>query len=202
MNKLISLLILILWSSIASAHPFSQEEYSLRTAITVSEKGMVPLVVLEVPIPIALREIGATTDDPREVKKRKIKAYNEKQWNTLSDNLIFTVDGQPVQGEWLAINHPANGKAAEGFFVYMVSFNFKKKPVLSNGSTIVIDNQAYPDAKMVYSGSVTVKYPWSITASTTADILGQNETAELSDPKRWSTDPNLRTISVTLKKTP
>ena len=191
-------LLLLLCSSQASAHPFSQEEYSLRTAITISEKGIVPLVVLEVPIPIALREIGATTDDPREVKKRKIKAYNEKQWNTLATNLVFLVDNQPVEGEWLAINHPANGKAAEGFFVYMVSFKFLNSPTLKQGSTVLIDNQAYLDAKMVYSGSVTTKPPWRIQTSTTADILGENEAADLSDPKRWSTDPALRTIAVTV----
>ena len=190
--------LILFHSSLAIAHPFSQEEYSLRTAITVSEKGVIPLVVLEVPIPIALREIGATTTDPREVKKRKIKAYNEKQWNTLSDNLIFTINGQAVEGKWMAINHPANGKAAEGFFVYMVSFNYLKNPNLSSGSVILIDNQAYPDAKMVYSGSVTTKPPWRLDASTTTDILGENESAELSDPKRWSTDPALRTISVTV----
>ena len=98
----------------------------------------------------------------------------------------------------MAINHPANGKAAEGFFVYMVSFNYLKPPKLSPGSVILIDNQAYPDAKMVYSGSVTTKPPWRIDASTTTDVLGENESAELSDPKRWSTDAALRTISVTV----
>jgi len=198
MKKLLILLAFLCCSSTSLAHPFSQEEYSLRTAITISEKGIVPLVVLEVPIPIALREIGATTDDPREVKKRKINAYNQKQWNTLADNLTFTVDGKEVQGQWLEINHPANGKAAEGFFIYMVSFQFKNKPELKDGSRIIIDNQAYPDSKMVYSGSVTVKSPWNLVSSTTQQVLGENEQADLSDPERWSTNAALRTIEVTL----
>ena len=198
MIRIWSSLFILIYSTQALAHPFSQEEYSLRTAITVSEKGVVPLVVLEVPIPIALREIGATTTDPREVKKRKIKNYNEIQWNTLADNLVFTIDGKVVEGKWMAINHPANGKAAEGFFIYMVSFQFSSTPTLAQGSVILIDNQAYPDAKMVYSGSVTTKPPWRIKTSTTTDILGENESADLSDPKRWSTDPALRTISVTV----
>ena len=107
------------------AHPFSQEEYSLRTAVTISERGVVPLVVLEVPIPIALKEIGATVSDPKDVKRRKINSYNKSQWDALSNNLTFTVNGEPAKGEWLAIDHPANGKATEGFFVYMVSFIFQ-----------------------------------------------------------------------------
>jgi hypothetical protein len=200
MRRTIALLCILLWNTVATAHPFSQEEYSLRTAVTVSEKGIVPLVVLEVPIPIALQQIGATTEDPRDVKKRKIKAYNEKQWNALADNLIYTVDGKAVQGEWLAINHPANGKAAEGFFVYMVSFNYKKAPALQNNSTITIENQTYPETKMVYSGSVTVKEPWNLVSSTTNSILGENETADLSDPNRWSTNSELRTITAVISK--
>ena len=49
-------------------------------------------------------------------------------------------------GEWLPIEHPANGKAAEGFFVYLVSFNPKKAyDQFSNGTEIVIENQAYPN---------------------------------------------------------
>ena len=110
------------WSAIAlvgsvinigtvDAHPFSQEEYSLRTAVTISERGVVPLVVLEVPIPVALKEIGAAVSDPKDVKRRKINAYNKAQWSALSENLTFVVNGEPANGEWLAIDHPANGKA-------------------------------------------------------------------------------------------
>ena len=190
---------LLAFSTTAQAHPFSKEEYSLRTALKVSDKGLVPLVALEVPIPIALKEIGADTTDPTEVKKRKIRAYNELQWNTLAQNLSFTVDGTPMKGDWLAIDHPANGKAAEGFFVYMVSFQFKDAPDLKNGSTIVIHNAAYPDSPMVYTASATASPPWSVTSSSSKDILGEGEQAELTDPSRWSTDAALRTLTVTVQ---
>ncbi len=190
-----------LWVGLGSvvaveAHPFSQEEYSLRTAVTLSEKGVVPLVVLEVPIPIALQEIGATVSDPKDVKRRKINAYNKSQWKSLSDNLTFTINGEPAKGEWLAIDHPANGKATEGFFVYMVSFRFSKAVDLGAELVVEIHNAAYPDSKMVYSGSATAKEPWSIVSSTSQTVLGENETADLTDPKRWSTSDALRTMKV------
>jgi hypothetical protein len=165
------------------AHPFSQEEYSLRTAVTLSDRGVVPLVVLEVPIPIALKEIGAAVSDPKDVKRRKITAYNKAQWEALSTNLTFTVNGKPAEGEWLAIDHPANGKATEGFFVYMVSFKFSKVPELGSVINVVIENKAYPDSKMVYSGSATAKEPWVIDSSTSKTILGENEIADLIDLK-------------------
>lgn len=195
-----------LWVGLGSvvaveAHPFSQEEYSLRTAVTLSEKGVVPLVVLEVPIPIALQEIGATVSDPKDVKRRKINAYNKSQWKSLSDNLTFTINGEPAKGEWLAIDHPANGKATEGFFVYMVSFRFSKAVDLGAELVVEIHNAAYPDSKMVYSGSATAKEPWSIVSSTSQTVLGENETADLTDPKRWSTSDALRTMKVQALRT-
>ena len=178
------------------AHPFSQEEYSLRTAVTISDRGIVPLVVLEVPIPIALKEIGATVSDPKDVKRRKINAYNKAQWDALSDNLTFTVNGQPAKGDWLAIDHPANGKATEGFFVYMVSFKFAKAQNLDSELEVVIENSAYPDSKMVYSGSATAKAPWVVDTSTSKEVLGENESADLTDPKRWSTSEALRNMTI------
>ena len=185
-----------LHSGMADAHPFSQEEYSLRTAVTISERGVVPLVVLEVPIPVALKEIGAAVSDPKDVKRRKINAYNKAQWDALSDNLTFTVNGEPAKGEWLAIDHPANGKATEGFFVYMVSFKFSKALDLGSTVNVVIQNAAYPDSKMVYSGSATAKEPWVVDSSTSKEVLGENESADLTDPKRWSTSDALRTMSI------
>jgi hypothetical protein len=199
MKKLLMIFTGLMMSGQALAHPFSQEEYSLRSALTVSEKGVVPLVVLEIPIPIALRDIGATTDDIREVKKRKIKAYNEKQWSELSDNLTFMINGETPKGEWLPINHPANGKAAEGFFVYMVSYNFKTPVSVSSGMEVILENKAYPEEKMVYSGSVGLKEPFEAEMNSFEDVLGENQNLELSDPKRWTTDANLRKLELVLK---
>lgn len=199
MKKLLMMFLGFLFSSTVLAHPFSQEEYSLRSALTVSEKGIVPLVVLEIPIPIALRDIGATTDDIREVKKRKIKAFNEKQWSELSDNLTFTVNGETPKGEWLPINHPANGKAAEGFFVYMVSYNFKTPVSVNSGMEVHLENKAYPEEKMVYSGSVGLKEPFEAEKNSFDDIMGENQNLELSDPLRWSTDANLRNLHLVIK---
>jgi len=199
-RTLMGLLAGFLWMSSALAHPFSQEEYSLRTAVTISDKGIVPLVVLEVPIPIALKEIGANVEDHTEVKRRKIKAYNNQQWNTLATSLTFTVDGTPVSGEWLAIDHPANGKATEGFFVYMVSFMFDTAPTFDDDVTVEIVNNAFMDSPMVYSGSATTKEPWVVETSTSKTILGDNESADLTDPLRWSKDAALRKMTVVARK--
>ena len=190
----------LFFSGSALGHPFSKEEYSLRTAIKVSDKGIVPLVSLEVPIPIALRDIGADTTDPTEVKRRKIRAYNELQWDTLAENLRFSIDGKEAQGKWRPIEHPANGKAAEGFFVYMISFQFERPPEIKVGSTIIIENTSYLDVPMVYTASSTANPPWTIVKSTSKDILGEGESADLTDPSRWSTNELLRRIEISIGK--
>ena len=165
----------------------------------MSSKGVVPLVVLEVPIPIALREIGAKTDDHRDVKKRKIKAYNEKQWSELAENLDFTINGKTPKGEWMPISHPANGKAAEGFFVYMVSYNFAETVSVQSGMVVTLDNSAYPEEKMVYSGSVSTKEPFVSKENSFDSILGENQFLDLSDPKRWSTDSKMRKLHLVIE---
>ena len=95
---------------------------------------------------------------------------------------------------------PANGKGAEGFFVYMVSFKAKNKIQLEPNSTIVIENKAYPDAPMVYTGSAKAIEPWHIVSSTSQQILGEHESKELSATERWTTDANLRKMEIVVQK--
>ena len=192
----------MLWllSSLIFAHPFSTNEYSLRTAMKVSDKGVALLVAMEVPIPIALEEIGAKKEEKKKVKEKKIKKYTQKQWDLLAKSLQFTIDGKKVKGRWRPIEHPANGKAAEGFFVYLVGFQAQKKIKLSEGATIIVENQAYPDAPMVYTGSAHSSAPWTIEESTSKSILGEKENLPLAEADRWSREPALRKMMVVVGK--
>ena len=182
------------------AHPFSTNEYSLRTAMKVSDKGIALLVAMEVPIPIALEEIGAKKEESRKTKEKKIKKYTEKQWGILAKNLTFRIDGKKQKGRWRPIEHPANGKAAEGFFVYLVGFQAKKKTSFSEGSTIVVENKTYPEVPMVYTASANSSAPWIIEKSSSKDILGENESLPLAEADRWSRDANLRTVTIVVGK--
>ena len=108
------------------AHPFATDEYSLRSSVQVTKKGVSMLVAMEVPIPKALKEIGAKKEESKRAKQKKIDAYTKKQWTLLGDSLSYSIDGIPQKGKWFPIDDPSNGKAAEGFFVYLITFKAKR----------------------------------------------------------------------------
>jgi len=176
------------------AHPFDTDEYSLRSSVKVSKKGVSMLIAMEVPIPTALQEIGAKKEESKKTKQKKVETYTKKQWKMLGDSMTYTIDGVPQKGKWFAIKDPSNGKAAEGFFVYLISFQPKKKPKLKPGSVIEIRSDAYLDKEMVYSASVYDSDKWAITSSTAQDILGENQFADIDSEQRWTRDAKLRTL--------
>lgn len=184
------------------AHPFSTDEYSLRSSVKVSEQGVSMLIAMEVPIPIALKEIGAKKEESTKEKEKKIDAYTKKQWKLLQESLHYTIDGKEQKGNWFPIDDPSNGKAAEGFFIYLVSFRPKKQPELTDGSVIEISNKAYLDQKMVYSASVYDSQTWKIKNSTAQDILGENQFIDITSPDRWSRDPALRSLKIEITSSP
>ncbi len=195
------LLALASWSVPAAAHPFAQTEYSLRTAYKASDQGLVAFVVLEVPIPVVMKGIGVEAEDDLATKKRKVAKYNEGIWKKMGDGLSLTLDGAPAKGEWLAIEHELNGKAAEGFFVYMVGFAFEDPSFTGSGAyTVKVDNTGFTDVPMWYSGSAVALEPWTVTKDTAREVLGENTDRKLSDPDRWTRSEQMRHMEVSFKR--
>jgi hypothetical protein len=190
-------------ASPAEAHPFAASEYSLRTAFKASDEALVAFVVLEVPIPVVMKGIGVAAEDDLSIKKRKVARYNETTWKEMAEGLTLLVDGTPVKGEWLAIEHALNGKAAEGFFVYMVGFAFADATVVTGkpAYTIKVDNTGFADVPMWYSGSAVALAPWSVTLNTAQDVLGADSERKLTDPGRWTRDEKMRQMVVAFKRT-
>ena len=192
----------VLASTRAQAHPFANTEYSLRTAFKVSDQGLVAFVVLEIPIPVVMKGIGVTKEDDLATKKRKVERYNQSIWSDLADGLTLTVDGEAIKGEWMAIEHELNGKAAEGFFVYMVGYALEEPDALaSRGSyTVSVVNTGWSSVPMWYSGSAIALAPWKVDASTARDVLGDKSERKLTDPDRWTRDDQMRHLVVTVSR--
>lgn len=186
----------------AAAHPFAATEYSLRTAFKASDEGLVAFVVLEVPIPVVMKGIGVAAEDDLSAKKRKVVRYNEDTWKAMASGLTLKVDGTPVKGEWLAIEHELNGKAAEGFFVYMVGFAFADPTaaVRKDKCTVTVENSGYADVPMWYSGSAVALEPWTVASNTAQDVLGEASARSLTDPDRWTRDDKMRQMEVRFER--
>ena len=186
----------------AQAHPFAATEYSLRTAFKASDQGLVAFVVLEVPIPVVMKGIGVTKEDDLATKKRKVARYNQSIWSDMADGLTLTIDGESVAGEWMAIEHELNGKAAEGFFVYMVGYAFSDPGAIAQRGryTVSVVNSGWSTVPMWYSGSAVALDPWQVDANTAQDVLGEKAERKLTDPDRWTRDDKIRHMVVTVSR--
>ncbi|MFT7521885.1 MAG: hypothetical protein ACI9MC_004037, partial [Kiritimatiellia bacterium] len=109
----------LLVASSASAHPFAKDEYSLNTAVQVSERGLAAVVILEVPAPAVLAEIKAAIAAGTP-KRKALKDHDNQRYADLGAALELKVDGEVQQVTWRPVNNPANGKLAEGFFLYWI----------------------------------------------------------------------------------
>lgn len=184
----------------AQAHPFETSIYSLRSMVKVSESGtLTTLVVLEVPVQVVLDGIGVSEGDSRRVKEKKLETWNTTTWDKMAAGLTLTIDGEPAKGAWRPIEHPANGKGAEGFFVYMVGFDLQQE-LPAKGYTLRIENRSYPDEEMVYSGSATAQGGYKVTKDSSREILGTEVDTPLSNPGRWTTDAKMRDLEVTVAR--
>ena len=186
----------------AAAHPFAATEYSLRTAFKASDEALVTFVVLEVPIPVVMKGIGVDAEDDLTTKRRKVMRYNEGIWKQMADGLSLTVDGESIRGEWLAIEHDLNGKAAEGFFVYMVGYAFADPVGLTKRSAyrVKVVNTGFAGVPMWYSGSAVAIEPWTVGVNTAGEVLGEKSTRKLTDPDRWTRDERMREMVVAFER--
>lgn len=191
---------MILVIASAWAHPFETTDYSYRTAVKVSDKALVGLVVLEVPIPIVLEGIGVDAEDSGPVKKLKVKKFNEQTWETMAEGLTVSVDGEPRDVTWRPISHEMNGKAAEGFFLYMVGCDIPASELPAKGYTALVSNGGFADAEMVYSGGANAVEPWVLESSTADALLGENKDLDLAQEGRWTRDAAMRQFEVVVSK--
>lgn len=183
----------------AIAHPFETDLYSLRTMVKIADSGqMTALVVLEVPMQVVLGGLDVQEGDSQRKQQKALEDWNTSTWDKMAEGLTLTVDGEPVKGTWRPIEHPTNGKGAEGFFVYLVGFDLQQE-LPKEGYVLRIENRSYPDKPMVYSGSATAQGPWELVRDSSRDALGDQVDTPLSNPGRWSKDPAMRDIEIEVR---
>lgn len=199
------LLPLLLMPTLAQAHPLSRGNYSLRTALRVSDQKLDAIVILEIPTgviadaiksPIAQLGAAPTTEDRMNV----LGEYKDAQFQALAAGLTLTVNGQSYGGRWLPRPSVYNGaaSASDGFFMYIVEFHPETPLPTGDTLNVTLLNQTYPNAPMVYSAQVLPGTGWLVKSSSASEVL-PNEPYDINDPKFWVEDPSLRNIKVTFE---
>jgi hypothetical protein len=181
----------------ASAHPFSKDTYSLASALRLSDRGLMAVVVLEVPVPVVLADVQARVDAGAG-KRKALSTHDASRFDGLGAALSLVVNGEPQQVTWRPVENPANGKVAEGFFLYWVGVEVPLETAWGDKVTATLHNTAYPDVKMVYTGSAEARDAWTVASNTATQTLGVDVASlESTDPRAWSDAASLRKITVT-----
>ena len=187
----------VLVTPTAIAHPFSSDAYSLASVLRVSDRGVMAVVVLEVPVPVVLADVQSRIDAGAG-RKKALSAHDKSRFDDLGAGLSLTVNGQPQKVTWRPVEHPSNGKTAEGFFLYWVGAQLPLDDAWGQTVDVSLDNTAYSDVKMVYTGSAEARDGWTVTENSATTTLGVDvSTLDKNDPAAWSEDPSLRKLQVT-----
>lgn len=182
----------VLVATPAAAHPFSKDQYSLASALSLSDRALTAVVILEVPVPVVLADVQARIDAGAG-KRKALNAHDKARFQGLADALTLTVNGADQDVTWRPVEHPTNGKTAEGFFLYWVGVEVPTDPAWGDAVTVKLANTAYDDVKMVYTGSAQARGTWSLTSDSAADTLGVDvSTLQGNDPSAWTEDASLR----------
>lgn len=188
---------------IAAAHPYGPDYYSLRSALRIDAKGTEIIAVVEVPSIEVLRAFLKQHGGREEYPQEMIDAFIESMFADFAKALSVRVDGQSVAGSWSKIDDPKNGKSGEGFFVFMLRFESRAKPlVATSAATIEVIAGCYPEEKVFLSGYAEAHEPWSIRSSSAREILGEiPPNADYNTClKCWTNDPAMRNLRVEVER--
>lgn len=214
-RSLLPLILALLFSAPAAAHPFSRESYSIRQALKVQGDKLLAVAILEVPANQVMADLlGAAEAEARKdeldakaidlkVSRNLVDRYNREIWARMGEGLTLKINGEVVKGKWKPLKSKGNGKGGEGFFVYMIAFDTRGKASLGSEATVELTNTGWADVPMYYAGLINVGESWTVVEDNARDILGPiAETSEpdVSNPAGWTKDEGLRNLRVVFKK--
>ena len=115
--------------------------YSAKTSIAVDAERLRIAVVVEIPLPdlvLAFNQHFAHLDLLAEIEKGRVEELEEEfrrgQFEQMAKGLVVELDGSPANGSFRAADTPVNGRATEGFFVYVLEYAFASPPSSPRGT--------------------------------------------------------------------
>lgn len=196
-------------SAVASAHPMSRSDYSVRSAIQLDGDQLEAVVVMEVPFDVVAGELRQDMETARAAKNPShqaqavLDAYSRRHWDAMGGGLRVRVNGEVVPGTWGPKDNRLNGKGAVtgGFFLYMVEFTPAAPLKLAGDVSVVIENHGYADKPMVYSAMVVAGKGWRVSLDSSRFAL-PNAPYNVDDARFWTRDLSLRRLEARFAATP
>lgn len=205
---------MLLWMLLASAtaplaaHVAWPTHYSEKATITVRGDELRVAMVVEIPLDqlvLAFNEHFQGVDLFAEIEKGRgdeLEAqFREAQFERLARDLSLTVNGVEYQGEWRPADTPINGRASEGFFVYILEWLPPGDLNLGKTNRITVTNHLFEEKPTVFANLVATDGWQLLESSTPQPPPGANLTpgsdAELA---LWSQDETRRTFTVVVER--
>ena len=188
----------------AAAHPNESSAYSMRSLVRLSEKGLHPMVILEIPLGAALGEfknryIKTGLVDPDNIGQEALDEFNKLQWDRLASGLQIKINDEVREGSWVPVETPINGKANEGFFVYLIWYKLEDPQAdLGKLVKVEIENQSFKDVQMYLSGYADCRGGWQIRENSAEELLGDGARVEQANENlaSWTEDEAMRKLRV------
>lgn len=170
---------------VASAHPLGRAEFSLRTGLQITDEGLHAILVGEIPLAVVVSDLGRIAGGGRPTEAQ-VSSYTEARYAELAGSLSLELGGEIVPVEWTPVANSLNGRAADGFFVYMVEARLPAER-LGDHPTIHTSTTAWPEAPMVYFTQTRVRSGGWTQGETTAS-------------RDWTTDARHRSLTATFHR--
>lgn len=163
-----------------------RDEYSLRAGIEAGEQGLHIVVMGEIPMAEVIMGLGKLASGKPPTLAHQ-KAYTRARLDELAAGQSLRIDGKEVAATWAPTRSALNGRAVDGFFVYVVEARVPMSDLDDDVEVVLVD-KAWEDRPMVYSNQARVRGPWSVAST--------NATPE------WTSDAGNREVRARFVRTP
>ena len=177
----------------------------MKTTVTASDERLHVLAVVEIPLAelvIAFNRHFSDIDLIEEIRKGRIEElendFRKAMFERLSAGLELLVDGRPGPA-WHPSDAPINGRAGEGFFVYMLEASLERA---AGPARLELSNSLYPEQPMVLANLALAQLPWRVVESSTPqpDPGADLTEGSLEELALWSDEPEKRHFQLRLDR--
>ena len=189
-------------ATVGVAHPFDADYYSSRAEVKAGPDGVSVVVIVEVPTQFVLAEFLELYGDPTQLDVSIDEIYRQRQFERMADELRLRLGGRKLPGTWRPVESEANGRGTETFFVYLLEFVPDDAGKLRGERLdLRLDMEVFPREFIYLSATIEVEEPWRVVKNSAESILAASSD-ELFDPEtgRWTVDPRLRRLRLTLER--